>query len=121
MQRAGTGRSRTALSRPSTTLTCRMCGALLESSSGTAPGAQRSGRRAVRMLALGDLLDDLACEGVKVVRIARGDHTLIVHDGRILPLAAGVDHVRLDRVIRGHALTLGDAGLDQQRGCMTYR
>ncbi len=54
------------------------------------------------MAAFLDLLDDLCREGIQVVRVATGDDALIGHHRAIHPLAAGIDHIRLDRVIRGH-------------------
>jgi hypothetical protein len=56
-------------------------------------------------------LDDLPRERVEVARVARGDDAVVGDDFAVLPLAAGVDHVGLDRLVGGHLAAFREAGL----------
>ena len=46
--------------------------------------------------------------------MARCDDALVNHDRGIFPFGAGIDHVGLDRLIRGDLAALDDAGFNQQ-------
>ena len=45
--------------------------------------------------------------------------SLVSHDLDILPFGAGINHVRLDRLVRGRPSPLEEVRLDQEPGGMT--
>jgi hypothetical protein len=71
-------------------------------------------------------LDDLADECIEIAWVARGDDAVVGDDFGIFPLAAGVDHVGLDRLVGGHLAARsvrfsGKAGLDQEPRRVAHR
>src|SRR5436190_8160941 len=78
-------------------------------------------RSASAVPAFADLLDDFCAEVLEIARIARGDDAVVGHHRSILPLAAGIDDVGLDRLVGGHLAALGEPGLDQQPGRVADR
>jgi hypothetical protein len=56
--------------------------------------------RASLVFALGDLFHDFPREGFEITGVAGAHDPLVGHDLDILPFGSGIDHVRLDRLVR---------------------
>src|SRR4029450_13517126 len=69
--------------------------------------------------ALGDLLHNLLREGFEIAWVTGRHDPLVSHDLHSLPFGSGIDHVCLDRLVRGCPPPLDDIRLDEEPGGIT--
>src|SRR3954447_16368927 len=86
------------------------------------PGSGLSRRDApTHVQSFPNLLDDLGHERFEIDRRAARDDALIGHNRFIAPIAARIDYIGLDPLVRGQTAALHGSGLDQKPWRMTDR
>ena len=73
------------------------------------------------MATFGDFLDEFAIEGGQILGFAARDKAVVDDYFAVLPLAAGVGNIRLERRPTGELSIADDTGFDEHPRAVAYR